>query len=602
MSMAPIKTSWDLSPLFASDDDPGILAEREKMEEEVGKFAKKWKDREDYLKNPKILSEPLGEYEHLVKNYGKDGKQGFYFSLRTAVDQLDTTLRGKENKTIDFGRRMTTGVQFFELRVAKIPAGLQRDFLEDSGLQPDRHFLEKIFKEAKHNLSEPEEKIMTLKAKTSYGNWVEMVSSMLSKQEREVWTSEGKKEIKPYTEFHAYLRNKDQKVRHSAGQAVDDVAEKLSEVAEHEINSILEYKRIDDELRHFDRPDAARHLSDDIDTEVVDALTSAVTKRFDLSQRYFGLFAKLLGQKKLNYYDRAVEYGKIDKKYGFEASVDLVGRVFGWLDPEFEQIFVSSVQAGQVDVYPKKGKRSGAFCATDLIVLPTYVLLNHTGKLQDVLTIAHEFGHAINYHLMRKTQNALTFNSPLSVAEVASTFMEDFVLEELEKEADEELRLALMVMKLQEDMGTIFRQVALYNFETELHRQFREKGYLSKGEIGEIFKTEMTRQQGDVVEMTDKSANWWVQWEHIRYFFYVYSYASGLLISKSLQAMVREDPKAISKVKEFLAAGSSDSPRNIFKKLGIDITDPGFWEKGIGETERLLDETEKLARKLKKFH
>src|SRR3989338_9772630 len=137
MSMAPIKTSWDLSPLFASDDDPGILAEREKMEEEVGKFAKKWKDREDYLKNPKILSEPLGEYEHLVKNYGKDGKQGFYFSLRTAVDQLDTTLRGKENKTIDFGRRMTTGVQFFELRVAKIPAGLQRDFLEDSGLQPD---------------------------------------------------------------------------------------------------------------------------------------------------------------------------------------------------------------------------------------------------------------------------------------------------------------------------------------------------------------------------------------------------------------------------------------------------------------------------------
>jgi oligoendopeptidase F len=179
--------------------------------------------------------------------------------------------------------------------------------------------------------------------------------------------------------------------------------------------------------------------------------------------------------------------------------------------------------------------------------------------------------------------------------------MEDFVLQEILRGSDDELKLAIMVMKLNDEVSTIFRQVACYTFEQELHQAFREKGYLSKTEIGKIFRRHMVAYMGDSVEQSKGSENWWVYWSHIRYFFYVYSYASGLLISKSLQNSVKKDPGFITGVKEFLSAGLSDSPKNIFRNLGIDIADKTFWDRGLDEVETLLGETTALAGKLGKI-
>ncbi|OGW19231.1 MAG: hypothetical protein A2072_02020 [Nitrospirae bacterium GWC1_57_7] len=276
-------------------------------------------------------------------------------------------------------------------------------------------------------------------------------------------------------------------------------------------------------------------------------------------------------------------------------------RVMRGLDDEFAGIYDGYLQKGQIDVFPRKGKTGGAFCVHHLLSQPTFILLNHTNKLHDVLTIAHELGHGINNELMRSRQNALNFGSPMSTAEVASTFLEDFVLREVMRDADDDQRLAVMMMKLNDDVSTIFRQVACYRFEQELHAAFRNKGYLSKEEIGALFRTHMAFYMGDAVAQSKGSENWWVYWSHIRSFFYVYSYASGLLISKSLQHSVRQDAGFITKVKGFLAAGVSDSPKNIFSQLGVDISDKRFWGRGLDEVEALLDETTSLAKKLRKF-
>jgi oligoendopeptidase F len=179
--------------------------------------------------------------------------------------------------------------------------------------------------------------------------------------------------------------------------------------------------------------------------------------------------------------------------------------------------------------------------------------------------------------------------------------MEDFVLDEIMHASDDALRLSIMMQKLNDDVSSIFRQVACYCFEQELHRAFRKKGYLSKEEIGKLFRRHMAAYMGNDVLQSEGSENWWVYWNHIRYFFYVYSYASGLLISKSLQNSVKQDPVFIHQVKEFLSAGLSDSPKNIFGRLGIDISDKRFWDKGLDEVENLLDETEQLAKKLGKI-
>ncbi len=595
------KNTWDLSPLLKSDNDLIIKKQRKIIKEQNYKFINKWNKRSDYLTDPKILKQALDEYNDLQTYYAAGGNEGYYFGLRESQEQTNPKIKAKLNQVDDFAKKIGNDLQFFELRLAKVTETIQRKFLAYKSLGDYKHFLERLFASAKYQLSEPEEKIMTLVSKTSYGNWVSMLGSFLSKEEREVFVDSKKKEKKTFSELFILINNPNKKARDSAAKALNEVLVKYVEVAESELNSVLEFKKIADELRGSPRPDFMRHLGDDVDSEVVDTLIKAVSSKFDIAKRYYKLKAKLMNVKKLEYHERNVNYGKIDKKIKYSEAVELVSKVLANLDKEFYEIFNEFVSNNLIDVYPRKGKRGGAFCTHHLISQPTYLLLNYGPELREVTTLAHEVGHGINNELVKKKQNAINFGTPLSTAEVASTFMEDFVLQELMEESDDELRLALMMMRLNDDVSTIFRQIACYMFEQELHKEFRKKGYLSKEEIGKLFQKHMEAYMGSAVEQSKGSEKWWVYWSHIRAFFYNYSYANGLLISKALQNSVKKDPKFIVNVKEFLAAGLSESPKSIFAKLGIDITKKSFWEKGLKEVEALLVETEKLAKKLGKL-
>ncbi|OGD71797.1 hypothetical protein A3A84_03960 [Candidatus Collierbacteria bacterium RIFCSPLOWO2_01_FULL_50_23] len=600
MKMAE-QNKWDLTPIFEGDDDPRIVEARKRVEEASYAFINKWKDRDDYLSDPVVLREALDEYEAWARNFGCYDAESYYFGMRGAQDQLDTKLKGRLSQISDLSKKIQNDIQFFDLRLAKVSPEKQAEFLASPLLLDYRHHLEMLFAQARYQLSEPEEKILNLTSQASHGAWVKMLSAFLSREERMALLEDGSTAMRSFPALFSLLKSQNKAVRDAAAVAVHKILAKNSDVAEHELNAVLHNKKVRDELRGLERPDRARHLADDLDSQVVDVLLESVSAHFPIVHRWYELKAKLLGLPRLEYHERVVEYGEISGKYSYQEAVDLVSRVFNRLDAQFGQIFDGFTANGQVDVFPARGKRGGAFCAGGSLVLPTYILLNFTGRLDDVCTMAHETGHGINDELMKLAQDALNFGAPLSTAEVASTFMEDFVLQELMAEADDELRLAIMVKKLDDDVGTIFRQVACYLFEKELHAIFREKGYLGKAEIGSLFQKHMEAYMGPAVEQSAGSENWWVYWSHIRTFFYVYSYASGLLISKSLQAMVHNDHAFVAKVKEFLSAGSSKSPKEIFKELGIDITDPDFWNKGLGETEKLLGETEKLAHKLGKI-
>lgn len=594
-------TVWDLTPLFKNDGDPRMEGQRKTVEQKSYEFINAWKDRADYLEDPLVLRQALDQYETWKRSYGTDGNEGYYFWLRTRQDQNDPALKARYNKIEEFSRKIENDSQFFHLRIARIKPADQKRFVEHPALEPYRHFLERIFAESRFHLSEPEEKILNLKSTTSNSNWTKMTAGFLSRETRSVIAEDGSRKTKAFSEIVGLMNNRSARVRDSAAKAFNDILERHVDVAEAEINSVLANKKIDDELRGAPRPDALRHLADDIESEIVDALIGAVAGQFAISQQYYKLKAKLFKVKKLKYHERNVEICVMAKRYPYPKAVGLVYTALGKLDARFADIFAGFLQNGQIDAHPKKGKDSGAFCTYHLMTQPTYILLNHTNKLHDVLTIAHELGHGINNELIREKQHSLDFGTPTSTAEVASTFMEDFVLEEILREADDELRLAIMMQKLNDDVSSIFRQVACYQFEQELHSEFRKRGYLSKGEIGKLFRKHMAAYMGPAVEQSPGSENWWVYWNHIRYFFYVYSYASGLLISKSLQNSVKQDPAFIGKVKEFLSAGLSDSPKNIFSKLGIDIADKRFWDQGLDEVEKLLDETTLLAKKLGKI-
>ena len=590
-----IKTKWDLSSLLEGDADPKVDQIIAQAQKAYQYFVNKWQARSDYLESPQILKEALDEFEALACNYDGTGSVGYYFSLRYCQDQSNPQIKAQNNKIREIEVKMANEVEFFTNRLCKILPKPQKLMLSYPELKPYRHFLEKLFESAKYTLSEPEEKILNLKSQTSFGNWVNMVQEFVSKEEREVLDEAGQRVVKPLSDFISLVNSQNKEVRDVSAQAVNEVLAKHVDSAEHELNSILLDKKIDDELRGLERPDTGRHLSDDIDTRVVDALVEAVSARFDISTRYYKLKAKMLGVLKLAYHERNVTLGDLGRNYSYEKAVELVGDTFKSLDSQFAEIFTQMVQNGQIDVFPQKGKYGGAFCTHKRLGDPSYILLNHTEKLSDVTTLGHEMGHAINNVLIGCAQNALNNDTPLSTAEVASTFMEDFVFARASADYAPKDKLHLLMEKLNDDISAIFRQVACYKFEQELHKLYREKNYLTKEEIGALFTKHMSAYMGNAVEQSPGSQNWWVYWNHIRSFFYVYSYASGQLISKSLQNMVRQDGQSIEKVKKFLSAGLSESPKALFLDMGIDIGGVKFWNQGLAEVEALLKEAESLA-------
>lgn len=581
-------TQWNLT-LLVNADNP------EPTQLDAGRaralaFCNSWKDTDTFTTDPKALRKALDEYEQLMYQGGIDGNVGYYYSLAASLDSEDAQLKAGIGRVTKHAQELWNELQFFTLKISKIDAKKQTAFLSSPELEPYRHLLENLFAEGAHTLTEAEERIMMMKGTTSYGNWARLLPNLLASETRKTIEKEGGAKVeKSFEEIMNLMNDSSKPVRDAAADTFNTMIAEYEKIAEAELNSILEHKRVDDLLRGYARPDSSRLQSDDVEEEVVDSLVKAVSETNDIAQQYYVKKAALLGLPRLAYHERNVDVGSVTKKYTYEQANELVHTVFGALDSEFDAIFTRLLEGGLVDAYPKKGKRGGAFCAHDLLTNPTYVLLNFTDSLRDVTTIAHEMGHAINNELIRASAvHALYFGTPTSTAEVASTFMEDFVYERLLQDATEEEKTALTMSRLNDDISTIWRQIACYRFERELHDEYRKTGYVSSARIGELFQSHMSAYMGPAVKQSAGSQRWWIYWSHIRSYFYNYSYAFGLLISKIMQQRVRADKSYVNQVKKFLSVGTSQSPRSILADIGIDVTDSGTWNEGITQVRDTL--------------
>ncbi len=587
-----MKESWNLKLLYKNISDPQIEKDIERSKNRVKHFVSKWRKNREYLNQPKILATALREYEELIEDSGICTKPSYYIFLSRSLNQQDPRLKAKENLLHAVSLELENSIQFFQLNISKIPKEKQSIFLNSPYLKQYKHFLQRSFSSAKYLLTDKEEKIFNIKSKTSHGNWVDMTSQLLQKQTISITDEQNNKREVPYSEISTYLNSRDKRVRDIAGENFYKVNSKYLEIAEFEINSILENKNISDDYRKIARADLPRLLSDDMDSSIVDTLRESVTNNFKISQRFYNLKSKVLNQNALAYYERNVNLEDITKEYTFNDSIQTVKKVFGSLDSEFLDILNLYLSEGRYDVHPKQSKQGGAFCVSVGSKYPTYILLNHNNRLQDILTIAHESGHGIHTEYSN-TQNPLNQGYSTASAEVASTFFENFVLEEVATNLGKREKDLLLLKSLEEDISTIFRQIACYNFELRIHTEFRNKGFLSVKEISDIFSDEMSKYLGKSVLKDKHMQAGWLYWSHIRSFFYTYSYSSGLLISKNLQYLVKKDRKNIELVKKFFKGGDSKSPKDIFLDIGIDISKRDFWEKGIVEIEKKLIYLEK---------
>ncbi len=593
---------WDLSDLGKSIDDPYFQKERKLHERKIKAFAKKWKADPTYLKEEKKLKEALDDYNHLAE---LPDREAMYLFLRRQVETENKELLSAENRYVDFSQKLSDEMRFFLLSLGKIEKAKQKSFLKSPLLQEYRHFLEGIFASAKYQLSEKEERILSLQSGVSSAHWEAMVSDLFSQESAEVLVKEGSKRVKkrlPFHEILANLKSDCSRVRKSAAQAVNAIFRKHQLVVEREFNAMLEAKKINDLLRGFKRPDSARILSDDISEKIVDSLSEAVADYFSLSRDFYRFKAKLMKKDKLNYYDRLAPSLKLKerKAFSYEEAIRIVGESFSALDDDFSKIFYDMLQKGRVDVYPRKGKRGGAFCMYHGKQEPVYIMLNHTNKSGDVMTLAHEMGHAI-HGTLAKQEKGIYYDTPMFTAETASTFCEGIVFDRLVHELSERERLVLLIERLEDIIATTMRQIAAYRFERDIHHLFRQKAYLSTQEIGGLFKKHMSAYMGNAIEQNFDAENWWMHWSHFRSPFYVYSYASGLLLSSSMRALLKKDPENWKRIKKFFYTGTSKSPKKIFQEMGIQLEKKDFWLAGLEDIELLFKETKRLAKKLGKL-
>ena len=558
---------------------------RDSMNNSINEFVKKYRNL-----NEEILIQSLKDYEYILTNYSYGGKEGYYYWLKSQINQSNSEIKSKFKDIQDFTMEQFNKINFYRKSIGKLNKDKVIEILKLKNETKYLHFINRIFENEKYILSDKEEKILSLMNEQAYSRWKNMLSELISSEIKIIDDKEYS-----FEELMSRTLSEDKEVRDSSAKEINKILSKYEKISEHEFNALLSHYETIDKIRGYEYPDHSRHIGDNIDKEFIDILTKTVSENFEISKRFYDLKSKVV-KHKLNYYDRTFPVGKIDKNFDWESSKKIVKKVLKKLDKEFLDIF-EKFEKNKFDVYPSKGKRGGAFCVHFTKNLPTYIMLNHTDTIRDVKTLAHEVGHGINNELSRKAQDEIYFGTLTSTAEVASTFFEDFVFRDLIQDVDKKTKFLLIMQKISDEISTIHRQIAGYNFEKDVHKAFRKNKHLSSKEIGEIFKKNMKAYCGDSVEL-EGFENWWIYWSHFRRRFYVYSYASGLLISKGMQKLVDKDKSNIEKVKKFLSSGTSKSPRKLFSEMNIDIYSEDFWKKGLNQINDLLNEAENLYEEL----
>ncbi len=582
-----MKTIWDLSVFYKGLDDPRIERDQKSADKAVAAFAKKYRKDKRHLKNAKALALALKDFEKLIEL--PDSHAMYYASYRKALDVEDKAAEALLAKLGERGTKRGNQALFFALELGKIPKALQKKFLAAKELAPYRYWLTQLFENAKYDLSEPEEKILSLKSDVSHGRWVQATENILNK---ESVPFEGRQ--LPLPEAEGKYATLPIAKRRALYKGVRSVYERTADIAESELNAVYTDKKIDDELRGMKEPYEATIRGYQNDVKSVLALVEAVNRSTAIAHRFYSVKKKLLGLDTLTYADRSAPIGKIKAKIPFEKATSTVRAVFADLSPEYASIFDRLLASGQVDVFPKKGKTGGAFCSSG-VGQPTFVLLNQVDDSHSLRTLAHEMGHAV--HAERaKTQRPLYQGHPISTAETASTFFETAALHRLIEGLPEEDRLVALHDAVQDDIATVFRQIAFFNFERELHKTVRADGYVPKERIAALMNEAMAAYLGKAFTLLPEDGYFFVTVSHVRNFFYVYSYAYGQLISKALHRKLAKDARYIEKVDGFLSAGESKSPYDIFKACGIDTKKPAVFLEGLKAIEADVAELEKLAK------
>ncbi len=577
--------NWDLSALFDS-----IPEAEEFLKQAIFRakeFEKKYKGRL-YTLLPEEFLEAIKEYEEILENIGRSLT---YIFLIFATDSSKGNLLAKFQ---DLATKAEEHLIWFELEFIHLPINKQEQFIKNSGIY--KHYLIHLQEEAPYKLSEKEEKIMMKKELTSSSAFTRLFDETLSKL-KFFFEGEYLSEEEILSKLYSPNRETRKKAQISLTLGLKPHQDLLSFI----YNQIKKDWKINYlEIRGYEEPEDVRHLANRVSKKSVDALIKAVNENTDIVKEYYEIKKELLGYDTLYDYDRyaPIKLSNKTPQISFEEAKELVLNAFKNFSPIFYEIAKKAFDERWIDVYPKEGKRGGAFSHSATPAAHPYVLLNYTNQRRDIFTLAHELGHAIHQYLAREV-GYLNQDTPLTTAETASIFAEMLLFEEIKKRLNKEELIETYAAKLEDIFATLFRQIVFTNFERRVH-SFDE---LKPKDFNKIWMEENERMFKGSVVLTKNYEIWWSYIPHfIHSPFYCYAYSYAQLLVLSLYKLYKEGFNNFEeKYIKFLSQGGSIPPKKQFIELfNINIEKEDFWNKGIGVVKEMLNEFKGLANDYRK--
>ncbi len=584
---------WNLADLYRAIDAPEIKRDLDRSDADCVAFEKDYKGRLIELAagaNAGVaLAEAVRRYEAI------DDLLGRLISYAGLVHAGDTTDPVRSKFYGDVQERITAislHLLFFTLELNRIDDAALEQAMADPALGHYRPWLEDVRKEKPYQLEDRVEQLFHEKSVSGYAAWNRLFDETIAGLRFKVG---GKSlAIEPTLNL---LQDTAEKNRKAAAMALAATFRENLRLFALLTNTLAKDKEISDRWRGFADVADARHLSNRVEREVVEALVAAVRAACPrLSHRYYALKARWFGKDKLPHWDRNAPLPEVKMRtIAWREARDTVLSAYGAFAPRMASIAARFFDERWIDAPVRPGKAPGAFSHPTVPSAHPYVLLNYQGKPRDVMTLAHELGHGV-HQVLAAPNGPLMAPTPLTLAETASVFGEMLTFQKLlAATTDRKQRKAMLAAKVEDMLNTVVRQIAFYSFERAIHTE-RKSGELTAERIGEIWLNVQKESLGPAIELKPGYETFWAYIPHfVRSPFYVYAYAFGDCLVNSLYAVYEKSAAGFAeRYLAMLAAGGTKHHTELLKPFGLDARDPKFWQGGLSVIERLIEELETL--------
>lgn len=580
---------WDLDDLYPSPDSKRISEDIGWLKVECKAFASDYEGKLSSLTANNMLI--------CIKRYEKiemvSGRIMSYAGLRYYQKTTDETRTKFLTDNQDKITNITSDLIFFSLEINKLVEHKLNALLKtNADLRRYKPIFDRLRSMRSHQLNKELELYIHDLSTVGSSSWNRLFDETITGLEFRI-----SEEVMGIETVLNLLTDSNRKKRELASRELARVFKKNIKIFSRIHNTLAKEKSINDKWRKMLSPQHSRHLSNHVEPEVVNALKEAVVSAYPkISHRYYEIKRNWLGLEKMQIWDRNAPLPQEDQTLiNWKDATNTVLNAYSEFSPKLSRIAKNFFDKGWIDAAVKPGKAPGAFAHPTVTDVHPYIMLNYLGKPRDIMTLAHELGHGI-HQVLAAEQGELLSSTPLTLAETASVFGEMLTFKKiLGNTKTKKERQILLAGKIEDQINTVVRQIAFYDFECKLH-EARSKGELSSDQINELWMSVQGPSLGPAFEFMDGYETFWAYIPHFVHSpFYVYAYAFGDGLVNALYSTYEAGDKNFKeKYIHMLQAGGSKHHTELLKPFGLDATDPKFWGLGLELISKMIDELEAL--------